>query len=148
MGNSTTGYLLLLGAYRDNEVFPAHPLMLTLADLEKQEADISTITLAPLSVHHINQLVAETMSCQVEQSQPLTELVYQKTQGNPFFTTQFLKGLYEDELIVFNRNFGYWECDLVKVRDSSLISSPFNCTYNNRIYFLSRIVIAVEFLSS
>ena len=120
MGNSKTRYLLLLGAYRDNEVFPAHPLMLTLADLQKQSAGISTITLAPLSVHHINQLVAETMSCQVEQSQPLTELVDQKTQGNPFFTTQFLKGLYEDELIVFNRNFGYWECDLVKVRDASL----------------------------
>ncbi len=137
MGNSTTGYLLLLGTYRDNEVFPAHPLMLTLAELEKrcdpasptgarecapreQEAAISTITLAPLSVHHINQLVAETLICQVEQSQPLTELVYQKTQGNPFFTTQFLKGLYQDKLILFNRNLGYWECDLVKVRDAAL----------------------------
>ncbi|NES64419.1 MAG: AAA family ATPase [Okeania sp. SIO2D1] len=137
MGNSTTGYLLLLGAYRDNEVFPAHPLMLTLAELEKrcdpaevasakerepreQKAVISTITLAPLSVHHINQLVAETLRCLVEQSQPLTKLVYQKTNGNPFFTTQFLKGLYKDKLIVFNRNLRYWECDLVKVRDAAL----------------------------
>ncbi|NEQ37505.1 MAG: AAA family ATPase [Okeania sp. SIO3I5] len=120
MGNSTTGYLLLLGAYRDNEVFPAHPLMLTLAELEKQKAVISTITLAPLSVDHINQLVAETLRCLVEESQPFTKLVYQKTQGNPFFTTQFLKGLYQDKLIVFNRNFGYWECDLVKVRDAAL----------------------------
>ncbi|NEQ37502.1 MAG: AAA family ATPase [Okeania sp. SIO3I5] len=120
MGNSTTGYLLLLGAYRDNEVFPAHPLILTLAELEKQEAAISTITLAPLFVHHINQLVAETLICQVEQSQPLTELVYRKTQGNPFFTTQLLKGLYEDKLILFNQNLGYWECDLVQVRDAAL----------------------------
>ena len=120
MGDSDRGYLLLLGAYRDNEVFPAHPLMLTLAELEKQQAAISTITLASLSVHHINQLIAETFSCTVEQSQPLTELVYQKTQGNPFFTTQFLKGLYEDELIAFNPNLGYWECDLVKVRDAAL----------------------------
>ncbi|NET42801.1 ATP-binding sensor histidine kinase [Okeania sp. SIO2B3] len=121
IGDNETGYLLLLGAYRDNEVFPAHPLMLTLADLEKQQAAISTITLAPLSTHHINQLVAETLSCQAEQAQPLTELVYQKTQGNPFFTTQFLKGLYEDELIVFNPNLGFWECDLVKVQDAALI---------------------------
>jgi len=120
MGDRDRGYLLLLGAYRDNEVFPAHPLILTLAELEKQDATISTITLAPLSVHHINQLLAETFSCNVEQAQPLTELVYQKTQGNPFFTTQFLKGLHEDELITFNRNLGYWECDLVKVRDSAL----------------------------
>ena len=120
MGGTRTGYLLLLGAYRDNEVFPAHPLMLTLGELEKQNATISTITLAPLSVDHINQLVAETLSCSVELATPLTDLVYQKTKGNPFFTTQFLKGLYEDELITFNQNLGYWECDLVQVREVAL----------------------------
>ncbi|NEO52296.1 MAG: AAA family ATPase [Okeania sp. SIO3B5] len=139
MGGTRTEYLLLLGAYRDNEVFPAHPLMLTLAELEKrcdsasakdareraprkQNATISTITLAPLSVAHINQLVAETLSCSVELATPLTDLVYQKTKGNPFFTTQFLKGLYEDELITFNQNLGYWECDLVQVREAALTS--------------------------
>ena len=122
MADNQTGYLLLLGAYRDNEVFPAHPLMLTLDELAKLEAAISTITLAPLSLSHINQLVAETLTCNVEQSQPLTELVYQKTKGNPFFTTQFLVGLYEDELITFNPNLGYWECDLVKIRDAALTS--------------------------
>ncbi|MGD1806326.1 trifunctional serine/threonine-protein kinase/ATP-binding protein/sensor histidine kinase [Dapis sp. BLCC M126] len=120
MGDTQTGYLLLLGAYRDNEVFPAHPLMLTLAELEKQQTTISTITLVPLSVAHINQLVAETLSCSVELVAPLTDLVYQKTKGNPFFTTQFLKGLHEDELITFNQNLGYWECDLVKVQDAAL----------------------------
>ncbi|NET42641.1 ATP-binding sensor histidine kinase [Okeania sp. SIO2B3] len=120
MGGTRTGYLLLLGAYRDNEVFPGHPLMLNLAELEKQNATISTITLAPLSVNHINQLVAETLSCSVELATPLTDLVYQKTKGNPFFTTQFLKGLHEDELITFNQNLGYWECDLVKVREAAL----------------------------
>ncbi|MGD1701259.1 ATP-binding protein, partial [Dapis sp. BLCC M229] len=122
MGDTQRGYLLLLGAYRDNEVFPAHPLMLTLAELEKQNTTISTITLAPLSVNHINQLVAETLSCSVELATPLTDLIYQKTKGNPFFTTQFLKGLYQDELITFNRNLGYWECDLVKVQDAALTS--------------------------
>ncbi|NEQ40981.1 MAG: AAA family ATPase [Okeania sp. SIO3I5] len=120
MGDTRTGYLLLLGAYRDNEVFPAHPLMLTLAELQEQQTTISTITLAPLSFSHINQLVAETLSCSEEIAAPLTDLVYQKTKGNPFFTTQFLKGLYEDELITFNQNLGYWECDLVKVREAAL----------------------------
>ncbi|MDJ1182468.1 trifunctional serine/threonine-protein kinase/ATP-binding protein/sensor histidine kinase [Roseofilum casamattae] len=120
MGDNQTGYLLLLGAYRDNEVFPAHPLMLTLGKLEQQNTTISTITLTPLSVLHINQLVAETLSCSQDLATPLTDLVYQKTKGNPFFTTQFLKGLHEDDLITFNRNLGYWECDLVKVRDATL----------------------------
>ncbi|MEM9539170.1 MAG: AAA family ATPase [Cyanobacteria bacterium P01_E01_bin.42] len=120
MAESRRGYLLLLGAYRDNEVFPAHPLMLALAELERQQTTISTITLAPLSVDRINQLVAETLSCSVKRAEPLTYLVYQKTKGNPFFTVQFLKGLQVDGLVVFNPNLGYWECDLVQVRDAAL----------------------------
>ena len=120
MGESDSQYLLLLGAYRDNEVFPAHPLMLTLDALEKQSAAISTITLAPLSTTYINQLVAETLSYEANAAKPLTELVYQKTQGNPFFTTQFLKGLYEDALIEFNSEKGGWDCDLMRIEDAVL----------------------------
>ncbi|MGD1702955.1 AAA family ATPase [Dapis sp. BLCC M229] len=120
MSSGDTGYLLLLGAYRDHEVFPAHPLILSLGELKKEQAIISTITLAPLAINHINQLVADTLNCTQKLALPLSELVYQKTQGNPFFTTQFLKGLYEDELIRFNLKLGYWECDLVKVRDAAI----------------------------
>ena len=94
--------------------------MLTLGELGKTQAVISTITLEPLAEGHINRLVAETLSCSLELAQPLTELVYVKTKGNPFFATQFLQGLYEDELIQFNRDLGYWECDLVRVRDAAL----------------------------
>ncbi len=120
MGDHGAGYLLLLGAYRDNEVSPAHPLMLSLAELAKKQAVISTITLQPLALVHVNQLVADTLSCSKELAQPLSKLIYQKTKGNPFFTTQFLKGLYEDELITFQLGLGYWECDLVKVGDAAL----------------------------
>ncbi|NES22170.1 MAG: AAA family ATPase, partial [Symploca sp. SIO3E6] len=120
MGDSNLDYLLLLGAYRDNEVFPAHPLMLSLAELRKNQAVISTITLEPLTQNHINQLVADALHCSEQLAQPLTELVYQKTKGNPFFTTQFLKGLQIDGLIKFNLDLGYWECDLVQVRDATL----------------------------
>ena len=123
MSNAEIGHLLLLGAYRDNEVFPGHPLVLTLSELEKEQAVISIITLAPLAQHQINQLVAETLNCGEEIAQPLTELVYQKTQGNPFFTTQFLKGLHQDELIELNYRLGYWECDLFRVMDAALTNN-------------------------
>ena len=120
MLESEQGYLLLLGAYRDNEVFPAHPLMLTLSDLIKEEATVSTITLAPLPQLEINRLVAETLSCSPKVAQPLTDLIYQKTQGNPFFSTQFLRGLYEDSLITLNSRLGHWECDLVQIQNAAL----------------------------
>jgi predicted ATPase/signal transduction histidine kinase len=113
-------YLFLIGAYRDNEVFPAHPLMLTLADIQKTEAKVNTITLAPLAQADLNCLVADTLACSKALAQPLTELVYQKTQGNPFFSTQFLKSLHEDGLIKFNFEEGYWQCDIAPVRSLAL----------------------------
>ena len=115
MSNSQMGYLLLLGAYRDNEVFPAHPLMLTLDEIGKSGATLNTITLAPLSQGDLNCLVADTLSCELELALPLTELVYQKTKGNPFFATQFLKGLHEDGWITFDLDVGYWQCDMTGV---------------------------------
>ncbi|TAG90350.1 MAG: PAS domain S-box protein [Oscillatoriales cyanobacterium] len=94
--------LLVIGAYRDNEVSPTHPFMLTVAEMEKAQVTVNTITLEPLSQTDVNDLIADTLLCDRTLAQPLTDLVYQKTKGNPFFATQFLKSLQEDGLIAFN----------------------------------------------
>lgn len=120
MNERKTGYLLLIGAYRDNEVFPAHPLMLTLEEIRKANGIVDTMVLAPLTQDDINSLISETLHCSLEIAQPLTELVYQKTKGNPFFTTQFLKALYEDEWITFNEENRYWQCQMAEVRSLAL----------------------------
>ncbi|AFY35505.1 ATP-binding sensor histidine kinase [Calothrix sp. PCC 7507] len=120
MDESEVGYLLLIGAYRDNEVSAAHPLMLTLEEIAKAKVTINIITLAPLSAASLNQLVADTLSCSPEVAQPLTQLVYQKTKGNPFFSTQFLKALYEDGLIQFDFDGGTWQCDIPQVQALAL----------------------------
>ncbi|HEY9829482.1 MAG TPA: serine/threonine-protein kinase PknK, partial [Stenomitos sp.] len=120
MDESEAGYLLVLGAYRDNEVFGAHPLMLTLEELKKAEKPLHTITLTPLTFPDTNQLVADTLHCSTERSHPLTSLLFRKTQGNPFFTNQFLKALHEDEHIKFNSQEGYWQCDIAQVNRLSL----------------------------
>jgi predicted ATPase len=102
MSEKDSQNLLVIGAYRDNEVSPAHPFMLAVAEMEKSQVTVNTITLEPLSQVDINDLIADTLSCDRLLAQPLTELVYQKTKGNPFFATQFLRALQEDGLIVFN----------------------------------------------
>ncbi|GBE94391.1 ATP-binding sensor histidine kinase [Nostoc cycadae] len=113
-------YLLLLGAYRNNEVSPSHPLMLMVEEMKKVGTTINTITLAPLMEQDTNQLVADTLRCKTERAQPLTKLIERKTQGNPFFITQFLKALYEDGEITFNHQQGYWECDITQIQSLSL----------------------------
>ncbi len=114
------GYLLLIGAYRNNEVSPTHPLMLALDGLTQVGAIVNTITLQPLSHNSLNYMVADTLHCSEEFAQPITKLVYQKTQGNPFFATQFLKALHEDGLIEFDRQACHWQCDIVRVHDAAL----------------------------
>ncbi|MEG4799496.1 AAA family ATPase [Microcoleus sp. ARI1-B5] len=128
MSESETGYLLVIGAYRDNEVSPAHPLMLTLDTVVKAGATVNTIALQPLSSESINYLVADTLNCVPDLARPLTDLVAQKTQGNPFFATQFLKALHQDRLIHFTPPTppyqggatGGWQCDIVRVREAAL----------------------------
>ncbi len=112
LSDNQSGYLLLIGAYRDNEVSPVHPLMQTVAEMKKFGLALQTITLEALTVKDINQLIAATLNCAGELAEPLTNLVYQKTGGNPFFTNQFLKFLYGEDLIKFERTLGYWQCDL------------------------------------
>ncbi|MEH2198158.1 ATP-binding sensor histidine kinase [Nostoc sp.] len=120
MSQSDSGYLLIIGAYRDNEVFAAHPLMLTIDEIEKASSCVKTLTLVPLSQTDVNHLIADCLSCTTAQALPLTELVYQKAKGNPFFTTQFMKALHEDGLITFNWELGSWQCDVGQVRSLAL----------------------------
>ncbi|MBD2182327.1 AAA family ATPase [Planktothrix sp. FACHB-1375] len=120
-----TSYLLLIGAYRDNEVNPAHPLILTLSEIQKNQATINTITLEPLSQVKVNQLVADTLKCPETLALPLSQLISQKTQGNPFFATQFLKALHQDRLIQFTPptppdRAGGWQCDIAQVNQQAV----------------------------
>ncbi len=115
-----TGYLLLLGAYRDNEVSPLHPFMLIVDEIGKTGAIVNTITLLSLSEIDMNRLVADTLNCALAIAQPLTRLIYQKTTGNPFFATQFLKALHEENQITFNSDFRYWQCDISQIRALAL----------------------------
>lgn len=114
MEDSNKGYLLLIGTYREEEVSSADPLMLTLDKLQQNGTTINTIVLTPLEPHHLNQMIAETLNYTTEQATPLTELVYHKTKGNPFFSRQFLKLLYEEKLIQFDLNRGIWNYDLAQ----------------------------------
>ncbi|MEG5001747.1 trifunctional serine/threonine-protein kinase/ATP-binding protein/sensor histidine kinase [Microcoleus sp. B4-D4] len=115
-----TGYLLVLGAYRDNEVSPVHPFILTVNEMVKTGATVNTITLRPLTELDLNSLVTDTLNCESSLAQPLTNLVYQKTQGNPFFATQFLKALHDDKLISFDWDIQHWQCDIAQVKALAL----------------------------
>lgn len=116
----TKGGLLLIGSYRDNEVSKAHPLYLTLQEIKKAKAIINTITLTPLNQDDLNHLIADTLHCPELIAVPLTQMVFAKTKGNPFFSVQFIKSLHDDGLIVLNFDVGYWQYNISKVKELAL----------------------------
>jgi len=108
--------LLFIGAYRDNEVGGAHPLILTLDEIRKSNVLVNHLSLAHLELNHINQLISDTLNYLQERTSHLSELVLAKTNGNPFFINEFLKSLYGDNLLAFDQQNGVWEWDLEKIQ--------------------------------
>jgi len=112
--NADSGYFLIIGAYRDNEVDAAHPLMVMVEEV-KTQAVVNTMTLFNLSYQDVNRLTAEALNCELDKAISLTDLVYNKTQGNAFFTRQFLESLYQQELLGFEWQTHQWQWDMDKI---------------------------------
>ncbi|CAG2152750.1 Adaptive-response sensory-kinase SasA [Cupriavidus campinensis] len=104
-------HLMLVGAYRDNEVDATHPLTGKLLAIRNAGVKIDDIKLAPLSRAHIEQLFAESLHCERARIAPLAQLVEDKTAGNPFFVIQFLQALVEEDLLAFDHDARQWTWD-------------------------------------
>ncbi|MFQ4146742.1 protein kinase domain-containing protein [Chlorogloeopsis sp. ULAP02] len=117
LNDPNSQYLFLIGAYRDNEVYATHPLILTLEEIQKSGVIINNIVLRPLQLTDVNKLVSDTLRNNQEDSQPLAELVFNKTQGNPFFLTQLLKSLHQENLLVFDFGKGCWQWNIELMQD-------------------------------
>src|SRR6202166_4647719 len=105
-------HLLLIGAYRDNEVDAAHPLMLKLETLRRAGARLDQIVLSPLSIDNVNQLLCDTLRHAPDEMRPLAELVHKRSSGNPFFAGQFLTSLAEEALVEFDPRSRSWTWNL------------------------------------
>ncbi|MDZ8184406.1 MAG: AAA family ATPase [Nostoc sp. ChiSLP02] len=108
-------YLLLIGAYRDNEVSPTHPLMMSLDKIQKAGAMVNNIVLSPLQLTDVEALVSDTLN-DIENTKPLAELLFYKTGGNPFFLTQLLKTLHQEDLLTYEFHSGVWEWNLEHIQ--------------------------------
>lgn len=107
--------LMIIGAYRDNEVSQTHPLSITLNELKKRDTHIMEIKLKPLSENNCAQIVEDSFGMKTDDALRLGALVFNKTKGNPFFINRFLKSLYDNSLITVNLD-GAWEWDDEKIQ--------------------------------
>ncbi|MBW8830589.1 MAG: AAA family ATPase [Burkholderiales bacterium] len=110
-----TRFLVLIAAYRDNEVDAVHPLTAMLEAIRHGGAVID-IRLAPLSVLDLNQLVADTLHAPSSSCAPLTRVIFERTEGNPFFFTQFLDALYKEGVLRHDPHEHAWRWDLAQIK--------------------------------
>lgn len=115
-------HLLVIGAYRSNEVDIGHPLRLALNDIE-QIRSIHELALRPLDLASTEQFVADALHTDRADCRPLAELLHDKTQGNPLFLTEMLKTLEQSRAIAFAPEAGRWRWDMSAVRASGLSSN-------------------------
>ena len=108
-------HLMLIGAYRDNEVDPTHPLWRSLVAIRQTSATVRDVVLAPLAREDLGQLIADSLHCEPEHANPLAQLVHEKTGGNPFFVIQFIYALVEEQLLTFNHDDPRWLWDLDRI---------------------------------
>src|SRR5215510_5232102 len=108
-------HVLLIGAYRDNDVTAAHPLMRKLEAIRHAGARVQELVLAPLARDDVGRLLAEALSCAQERAASLAHLVHEKTAGNPFFAMQFLAALAEEGLLTFDHGAARWVWELTRI---------------------------------
>ena len=105
-------HVQFIGAYRDNEVDPSHPLTLFLKKIKEEQVILKQIVLQNLLKEDVNTLIADTLETSPVYTLPLAELIYSKTGGNAFFTHQILQTLHDKNLLTFDVSAGNWNWNL------------------------------------
>jgi predicted ATPase/signal transduction histidine kinase/tRNA A-37 threonylcarbamoyl transferase component Bud32 len=123
MLDSKTRYLLIIGAYRDNEVDSSHPLVISLDKLKNENAVVNFITLLPLEARNVNQLISDSLKCSITDAENLGKLCLEKTNGNPFFLIQFLNSLADQNLLEFDTDTLKWEWDADLIEKADITSN-------------------------
>jgi len=108
-------HVLLIGAYRANEVDATHPLVRKLDAIRQAGAAVQDIVLTPLGRDDLGQLLADSLHCEPEPLAPLAELIHEKTTGNPFFAIQFIAALADEGLLSFDYGERRWVWDLSRI---------------------------------
>ncbi|MDB9333446.1 ATP-binding protein [Nodularia spumigena CS-590/01] len=127
MTDADSKYLLLIGAYRDNEVTSTHPLIQTITEIKNAGTVVNNIVLQALNADNVTQLIAETIkeSYHIGNNSikliELAELIYNKTGENPFFITQLIQVLYQEKLLQFEFNAAKWQWNLAEVQAIGII---------------------------
>ncbi len=123
IAGSDLKYIYVISSYRDNEVQSDHPLQHLLDNLEKAGRSPDVIKLSPLTRPDILELAAETLKRGSDEVGQIADILLKRTEGNPFFVSEFLKNLHRERALTFSRTNKHWEWELPRVEAASASES-------------------------
>lgn len=135
MADEQSRHILMIAAYRDNEVTPAHPLMRTLEEIENAETKTEQIHVAGLARDDVTAMIHDTLGrpddgLHQQHTHSLSALIHEKTAGNAFFVTRFFQSLYEDELLRFDAEQKSWKWDMQQIRTREITDNVVDLMVN------------------
>jgi predicted ATPase/signal transduction histidine kinase/CheY-like chemotaxis protein/tRNA A-37 threonylcarbamoyl transferase component Bud32 len=125
MTSPETCYFFLIGAYRDNEVDDSHVAIITLEAIKKCGIPVQPITLTSLDSATVERWIADSLNTSLSNAKSLAEIIYQKTQGNPFFVKMFFRSLYDENLLSFSEA-QHWQWDSEKIKQRQATDNVVN----------------------
>ena len=122
--------LLLIGAYRDNEVFPGHPLLLHIDEIRKYKTPIRHIVLSPLQLDHVGEFVFDSLHRDDNETRTLAEIIHNKTGGNAFYINQFMLTMAKTGVLSRNEEH-QWFWDLKQIQTTMVTDNVVDLLLHN-----------------
>ncbi len=111
--------VLIVGAYRDNEVDALHPLKQLLARIEASQIQLIALKVDGLSESAVLALVGDVLDADEADVMPLAQALYRKTEGNVFFVLEYLRQLHTDGHLSRPQARWCWADDAVRALPTS-----------------------------
>ena len=121
---------MIIGAYRENEICATHPLMSCLVQMQRENIRFKQIKLDNLSETNLKDMVAYTLNCDPAYCERLSQIIYRKTLGNPFFTLEMLQVLFDKNILVPNKNARCWQWDIDELQGMSIADNVVELVVN------------------
>ena len=147
MADDGIDFLLLIGAYRDEETAADHPLNRAREALQEQGAAVGYMDLEKLNSEHVALITADTLRCDRQTAESLVHILVEKTRGNPFFLNEFLNLLYSETLLHFDAGQQCWRWDIADIR-SRMITDDVVELLSDKLQRLNNETLAVITLAA
>ena len=125
--------MLFVGTYRDNEVQIGDAVFDLMENLDISNVPTNKVSLTGLDHDNLNEMISDALCLYPRICKSLSEIIFQKTKGNPFFVLEFIQSLQSRGLLQydFSEKRWVWNEDTIRAEEITgnvlhLLSSKMN----------------------